>query len=62
MEVIVELEKEGCFPEGKERPLGGETVPKPNVNEVVVFKDFFTCGIHFLTVRFLHEVVDCFKV
>ena len=44
-EVIKALEDEGCFPVGKCHPPRGETVPQPEVNEAVVFKDFFSCGL-----------------
>ena len=37
-EAIKALEDEGCFPAGKGRPPRGEIV---EVDEVVVFKDFF---------------------
>jgi len=40
-EAIKSLEEEGCFPEGKGRPPHGKTVPRPEVDEAVVFKDFF---------------------
>lgn len=40
-EAIAELEKVGCFPAGKGRPSDDETIPKPSVNEAVVFKNFF---------------------
>ena len=40
-EAIKALEDEGCFPAGKGRPPSGETVPQLEVDEAVVFKDFF---------------------
>ena len=40
-EAIKALEDEGCFPIGKGHPLHGEAVPQPEVDEAVVFKDFF---------------------
>ena len=40
-EAIKALEDEGYFPAGKGRPPRGETVPQPEVDEAVVFKDFF---------------------
>ena len=61
-EMIVELEKDGCFPKGKARPSGGETVPKLEKNEAVVFKDFFACGLRFLAIYFLRLVLETFKV
>ena len=40
-EAIKSLEEEGCFPEGKGRLPCGETVPRPEVDEAIMFKDFF---------------------
>ena len=61
-EAIKALEDEGCFPEGKGRPLRGETVPQPEVDEAVVFKDFFACGLRIPPVYFLRLVLETFKV
>lgn len=61
-EMIDELAAQGCFPEGKGRPLGGETIPRPELHEVVVFKDFFACGLRFLAITFLRLVLGSFKV
>ena len=52
-EAIKSLEEEGCFPEGKGRLPRGETVPQPEVDEAVVFKDFFSCGLWIPLVYFL---------
>ena len=40
-DAIKSLEEEGCFPEGKGRLPHGELVPRSEVDESVVFKDFF---------------------
>lgn len=40
-----QLESEGCFPKGKGRLPRGETIPHPEVDEAVVYKDFFACGL-----------------
>jgi len=61
-EMIGKLAAQGCFPEGKGRPSGGETVPRPEVNEAVVFKDFFVCGLRFPSVTFHRLVLGSFKV
>jgi len=61
-EMIDELEAQGCFPKGKGRPSGGETVPWLEVNEAIIFKDFFTCGLHFTAITFLHLVLGSFNV
>jgi hypothetical protein len=34
------------FPKGFGRPPGAESVPDPQENEVVVFKDLFAAGLH----------------
>ena len=61
-EMIEVLEKEGYIPKGKAHLPKGEMVPKPGVADAAVFKDFFACGLRFLVVRFLHEVLESFKV
>lgn len=61
-EVIKALEDEGHFPEGKGRPPCGEIVPQPEVDEAVLFKDFFACGLRIPPVYFLHLVLETFKV
>lgn len=61
-EMISELAAQSCFPEGKGRPSGGETVPRPKLNEAVVFKDFFACDLCFVIVTFFWLVLGSFKV
>ena len=61
-EAIKALENEGCFPIGKGHPPCGETVPQPEVDEAVVFKDFFAYGLRIPLVYFLHLVLETFKV
>lgn len=61
-DMIDELVAQGCFPKGKGRPSGGETVPRPKLHEVVVFKDFFACGLRFPAITFLRLVLGSFKV
>jgi hypothetical protein len=56
------LEEEGCFPEGKGCLPWGETIPHPEVDEAVVFKDFFVCGLRIPLVHFLWLVLETFKV
>ena len=60
-EEIKALEDEGCFPTGKGRPSRGETVPQPEVNEAVVFKDLFTCGLHIPPFYFLRLVLETLR-
>lgn len=61
-EMISELEMQGYFPTGKGRPSGGETVPQLELNEAIVFKDIFVCGLRFPTMAFLWMVLGSFKV
>ena len=52
-DMIEELQQLGCFGDAKVKPPEGETIPKPKAANAVVFRDFFLCGLHFATVRFL---------
>ena len=61
-EAIKSLEEEGCFLEGKGRLPHGETVPRPEVDEAIVFKDFFACGLQIPPIYFLRLVLENFKV
>ena len=61
-DMIEELWKLGCFGEAKVKPLEEETVPKPQVADVVVFMDFFICGPCFPVARFLRQVLEAFEV
>ena len=61
-DMIEELWKLGCFGEAKVKPLEEETVPKPQVADVVVFMDFFICGPRFPAARFLRQVLEAFEV
>jgi len=61
-EAIKSLEEEGCFLEGKGRLPHGETVPRPEVDEAIVFKDFFACGLWIPSTYFLRLVLETFKV
>jgi hypothetical protein len=40
-DMIEELRKLDCFGDAKVKPPQGETIPKPQAVDVVVFKDFF---------------------
>ena len=44
------------------KPPEGETIPKPKAADVVVFRDFFLCGLRFSTARFLLQVLEAFEV
>ena len=60
-EAIKALEGEGCFLVGKDRPPHGETIPQPEVDEAVVFKDFFSCGLHIPPFYFLRLVLETLR-
>ena len=47
-EAIKALEDQGCFPVGKGHPPRGETMPQPEVDEAVVFKDFLLVAFAYL--------------
>jgi len=61
-EAIKSLEEEGCFLEGKGHLPCGETVPRPEVDEAIMFKDFFACGLWIPSTYFLRLVLETFKV
>jgi hypothetical protein len=42
---IKEIEEKGYFTEHEARALGAETLPEPNADEAVVYKDFFVIGL-----------------
>jgi hypothetical protein len=46
-DLIKEYEANGFFPVGDARAPSDEQVPTPEANEVVVFRDLFTCGLRF---------------
>jgi hypothetical protein len=46
-DLIREYEAAGFFPAGDGRAPIDEQIPTPEANEVVVFRDFFTCGLIF---------------
>ena len=54
--------KRVAFPWEKEGLPQGETIPRPGAADVMVFKDFFTCGLRFLAVWFLWEALEDFEV
>ena len=45
-EAVMEMLKESYFPSSRVKiPPPGQTVPEPEEGYVVVFRDFFTCGL-----------------
>ena len=61
-DMIEELRKLGMFGETKVKPPQGETVPRPQAADAMVFKDFFLCGLRFPAARFLLQVLEVFVV
>ena len=61
-DMIEQLRQLGCFGDAKVKPPHGEMIPKPKPADVVVFKDFFLCGLRFLAAHFLRQVLEAFEV
>ena len=60
---IADLADVGFFKEGRVKaPPAGQTVPAPEEEYAVVFRDFFTCGLQFLPYAFLRQVMEAFNV
>jgi hypothetical protein len=62
VDLIKEYEEAAFFPAGDGRPPSGEQVPTLEANEVVVFSDFFTCGLRFPCDPILPSILDKFYV
>jgi hypothetical protein len=60
--LIKEYEVAGFFPVGDARAPADEQVPTPGANEVVVFRDFFTCGLRFPYDPILPAILDKISV
>jgi hypothetical protein len=60
--LIREYEAVGFFPAGSGRAPLDEQVPTPEADEVVVFYDFFTCGLRFPCDPLLPVILDKFSV
>jgi hypothetical protein len=60
--LIWEYEAGGYFPAGDGRAPLDEQVPTPAPGEVVVFRDFFTCGLRFPCDPMLVAILDKFSV
>jgi hypothetical protein len=61
-ELIKEYEEARFFPGGDGRPPSSEEVPTPEANEVVVSRDFFTCGLRFPCDFHLPSILEKFSV
>jgi hypothetical protein len=60
--IIREYEAVGFFPSGTGRAPLDEQIPTPEDGEVVVFRDFFTCGLRFPCDLVLLAILDAFSV
>jgi hypothetical protein len=60
--MIREYEAAGFFPSGTGRALLDEQTPTPEDGEVVVFHDFFICGLRFPCDPILPAILDAFSV
>jgi hypothetical protein len=60
--MIREYEAAGFFPSGTGRAPLDEQIPIPEDGEVVVFRDFFTCGLRFPCDPILPAILDAFSV
>jgi hypothetical protein len=57
-----EYEVAGFFPAGTRRAPLDEQVPTPEADEVVVFRDFFTCVLRFPCDPIFPAILDAFSV
>jgi hypothetical protein len=60
-DLIREYEATGFFPTGSGCAALDEEVPTPEADEVLVFRDFFTCGLRF-PCDLLPTILDKFSV
>jgi hypothetical protein len=60
--LIWEYEAAGYFPAGDGRPPLDNQVPTPAPGEVVVFRDFFTCGLRFPCDPMLVAILNKFSL
>jgi hypothetical protein len=60
--MIRDHEAAGFFPVGTGRAPLDEQTPTPEAGEVVVFRDFFTCGLRFPCGLVLPAILDTFSV
>jgi hypothetical protein len=61
-DLIREYEAAGFFPAGSGRAPLDEQVSTPEADEVVVFRDFFTCGLRFPCDPIFPAILDTFSV
>jgi hypothetical protein len=60
--LIREYEAAGFFPVGDGRAPLDEQTPSPEADEVIVFRDFFTCGLRFPCDPLLPTILEKFSV
>jgi hypothetical protein len=60
--MIREYEAASFFPAGTGRAPLDEQIPTPEDDEIVVFRDFFTCGMRFPCDPILPAILDAFSV
>jgi hypothetical protein len=60
--MVREYERAGFFPLGAGRAPLDEQIPTPRDGEVVVFRDFFICGLRFPCDPILPAILDAFSV
>jgi hypothetical protein len=60
--IFRDYEAAGFFPLGTGRAPLDEQTPSPEVREVVVFRDSFTCGLRFPCDPILPAILDAFSV
>jgi hypothetical protein len=60
--LIREYEVARFFPAGDDRAPLDEQIPTPEADEVVVFRDFFTCGLSFPCDPLVPAILDKFDV
>jgi hypothetical protein len=60
--MIKDYEAAGFFPVGTGRGPLDEQTPTPEADEVVVFRDFFTCGLRFPCDPVLPAIWHAFSV
>jgi hypothetical protein len=61
-DLIKEYEAAGFILVGDARPPSDEQVPITEANEVLVFRDFFTCGLRFPYDIILPSILERFSV
>jgi hypothetical protein len=60
--MVLELKKDGCIPQGRAKLPQGDTVPEPGKDYAIIFKDYFSYGLHLPSVKFLCQVLEEFDV